>query len=244
MALKTATRAPAKSAKTTTRAAAKTTAKRSRAAGRSRAGSDLSVEEGRFAVMLNDAIGGVATDADLSEDDVRSMVARLVEAGMLQEQKAPEARRRLAQALGPSLAELDPVPRATVEQARRLSGLKASLLRQGAFTTAALAEARGMTPNNARQWISRLRKANRLFTVAQDGEALVPAFLLDNGLEPRPEAAAPIEALRGAGEDGWALWAWFASPSAWLGGRMPAEAMADDPDAVGEAARRRAASAE
>src|SRR6187551_3061981 len=80
----------------------------------------VSVEEQRFAAMLSDAIGRVATDVDLSEGDVRSMVARLVAAGLLQEQKAPEARRRLAQALGPSLADVDPVPRATVEQARRL----------------------------------------------------------------------------------------------------------------------------
>src|SRR4051794_41512839 len=93
MAVKTATRGAAKTAKraavkTTTRAAANTV-KRPRAGGRSPAGSDLSVEEGRFAVMLNDAIGGVATDVDLSEDDVRSMVARLVEAGMVPGQKGP-----------------------------------------------------------------------------------------------------------------------------------------------------------
>ncbi len=243
MAVSAATRAPAKrGAKSATRSGTKSGA--GGRSGRSGGGTDLSVEEQRFAVMLSDAIGRVATDVDLSEEDVRTMVARLVEAGLLQEQKAPEARRRLAQALGPSLADLDPVPRATVEQARRLAGLKASLLRQGAFTTASLAEARGITTNNARQWISRLRRADRLFTVAHEGESLVPAFLLDGALEPRPEATAAIESLRGAGEDGWALWAWFASPSPWLGGQVPAEAMTETPDAVAEAARSRAASAE
>ena len=72
MAVKAATRAPAKAPARTRRKA-----------------KALSVEEERFAVMLNDAIGRVATDVDLSEGDVRTKVARLVEAGLLQEQKAP-----------------------------------------------------------------------------------------------------------------------------------------------------------
>ena len=69
-------------------------------------------------------------------------------------------------------------------------------------------------------------------------------FESERVLNPRPEAASPIDALREAGEDGWSLWAWFASPSPWLGGRTPAEAMTDEPEAVADAARRRAASAE
>ena len=204
----------------------------------------LPVEEQRFALLLAEALGPVADGADLSEAEVRSLLARLVEAGLLQEQRAPGARDRLARTLGPSLADLDPVPRATVEQARRLAGLRTSLMRTGAFTTAALAKARGTSANTARQWISRLRRSNRLFTVTHDGEALVPAFLLDAALEPRPEAAEAIAALREAGEDGWALWAWFASPSAWLGGGVPAEVLSDEPGRVVEAARQRAASAE
>jgi hypothetical protein len=204
----------------------------------------LPLEDQRFALLLAEALGPVADGADLSEADVRSLLARLVEAGLLQEQRAPEARTRLARTLGPSLADLDPVPRATVEQARRLAGLKASLLRTGAFTTAALADARGIRANTARQWISRLRRSNRVFTVTQDGEALVPAFLLDAALEPRAEATEAIAVLREAGEDGWALWAWFASPSAWLDGDVPAEILSDESERVVEAARHRAASAE
>jgi hypothetical protein len=100
-----------------------------------------------------------------------------------------------------------------------------------------------MTPNNARQWISRHRKAHRLFTVTHEGETLVPAFLFDDELEPKPEASEAIKALREAGEDGWALWAWFATPSAWLGGRVPAEVLATAPELVAESARQRAASA-
>ena len=203
----------------------------------------LPLEKQRFAVLLTDAIRDVASDVHVSEAFVRSLLYRLVQAALLQEQRAPEARQELARALGPSLAYLDPVPYATVEQARRLAGLRASLLRQGAFSTAALAEARGITANNARQWISRHRRSHRLFTVTHEGETLVPAFLLDEGLEPKVETQEAIKALRDAGEDGWALWAWFATPSPWLGGRVPAEVLATDPELVAESARQRAAAA-
>src|SRR2546430_139053 len=102
------------------------------------------------------------------------------------------------------------------DAARRREAQRSSSSRRASAGTAAIAEARRMTPNNARQWISRHRKSHRLFSVTYEGETLVPSFLLDEELEPKPEAHDPIRALREAGEDGWALWAWFATPSAWL----------------------------
>ena len=203
----------------------------------------LPKEEQRFAVILTHALREVAAETDISEDRIRNILYRLVQAGQLQERRAPEARNELARALGPSLADLDPVPYATVEQARRLSALRSSLLRQGAFSTAKIAEGRGIAPNNARQWISRHRRANRLFTVSYERETLVPAFLLSEALEPKPTAKEAIAALRAAGEDGWALWAWFATPSAWLGGRVPAEVLETDPESVTRGAQLRAESA-
>jgi hypothetical protein len=191
---------------------------------------------------MTKAVHSVADEIEVSESRIRNLLYRLVGAGLLQERKASEARRELARALEPSLADVDPVPHATVEQARRLAALRTALLRGGAFPTSAIARARGMTPNNARQWISRHRKSNRLFTVTYEGETLVPAFLLDSGLEPKPEIREAIKALREAGEDGWSLWAWFASPSPWLGGRVPIEVLATDPERVAESARQRAAS--
>jgi hypothetical protein len=203
----------------------------------------LPLEEQRFSLLVSAAMHSVADEIGVSESEVRNLLYRLVAAGLRQEQRAPEARRELARTLGPLVADLDPVPYATVQQARRLAGLRASLLRQGAFSTAALAEARAMTPNNVRQWISRHRRAHRLFTVTQEGETLVPGFLLDAELDPRPGLQGAIKALRDVGEDGWALWAWFATPSAWLGGRVPAEVLATEPELVVESARQRAAAA-
>ncbi|MGE3834544.1 MAG: hypothetical protein AB7H43_07140 [Acidimicrobiia bacterium] len=203
----------------------------------------LPLEQQRFALLLVEAVGRVADEAEVPEANVRNMVYRVFQAALLQERRAPAARRELARVLGPSLDEFDPVPYATVEQARRLAALRAALLRDGAWSSAAIADARGITANNARQWVSRHRKAHRIFTVAYEGETLVPAFLLDDELEPRSAAQEPIRLLREAGEDGWALWAWFATPSPWLDGRIPAELLATKPDLVVESARQRAAAA-
>ena len=203
----------------------------------------LRIDVLRFALSVAEALPDVADEAGMSERQVRNLLSRLVRAGLLQQRKAPHSRQALARALGPSLVDLDPVPRATVEQARRLAGLRASLLRQGALTTAAIAKARRMAPNNARQWLSRHRRAHRLFTVRHEGETLVPAFLLDEEFEPTGRAVEAIRALRRAGEDGWALWAWFATPSAWLGGRLPADVLKSDPELVAKSARQRAESA-
>lgn len=205
--------------------------------------SALSFAEQRFALLIMEALGQVAVDEDVDEGEVRRFVHRLVQGAALQERRSPQARSDLARTLGPSLAEIDPVPYATVEQARRLAALRTSLLRAGAYSTTAVAEAKAITPNNARQWVSRHRRASRLFTVTHEGVTLVPAFLLDEHLEPRPGAQPVIEALRAAGEDGWALWAWFATPSSWLGGRAPADLLITEPETVAEAARQRAAAA-
>jgi hypothetical protein len=204
---------------------------------------DLSFGQQRFALLLVEALGAVAAESEMTESNVRNLVFQVVQSGQLQIGKAPGLRLALAKALGPSLFDLDPAPYATVEQARRLAVLRGELLRTGALSTAAITDAKAITPNNARQWVSRHRKSHRIFTVMHDGESLVPAFLLDAELEPRSEAHEPIRLLREAGEDGWSLWAWFATPSAWLGGRIPAELLAVEPLVVAESARQRASSA-
>jgi hypothetical protein len=205
--------------------------------------STLAPEFQRFALLLQKAVGDVAHDQAVSEAEVLRFVFRSLQVARIHERRAAHARRELADVLAPSLDDVAPVPRATIEQARRLAALRAALLAGGAWTTAALAEAHDMTPNNARQWIHRHRKAGRIFTVTHEGEALVPAFLMDERLEPRPAAQAPIRALRAAGEDGWGMWAWFVSPSGWLGGQVPADLLDTDPGGVAQAAERRATAA-
>ena len=72
---------------------------------------------------------------------------------------------------------IDPLPRAAVEQARRLAGHRQQLLASGAFTTEALRELRrDASRATTRTWISRQRKDGALFTVRHEGIALLPAF--------------------------------------------------------------------
>lgn len=200
-------------------------------------------DDEHFVVLLTSAVHDAAEGLGLSESMVKSVIYRMVQAGQIQERRAPFARAELAETLGPSLADYDPVPQATIAQAIRLAKLRTSLLREGAFPTSSIAEGRGMTPSAARTWISRHKKAFRIFTVSQEGETLVPAFLLDASLEPRENYRPAIEALRSVGEDGWALWAWFVSPSSWLGGKVPSELVQSDPGRVAQAAIQRASSA-
>jgi transposase-like protein len=143
----------------------------------------------------------------------------------------------------PSLAEMDPVPYAIVQQAQRRAALRTELLASGAYTYRALAEGRGMTGASLRQWVRRARERHELFTVDHDNESLVPALLLDADLAPRPEFRQVIDVLTEAGEDGWSLWAWLVHPTPWLDGTVPAVLLFQAPEAVLDAARRRASNA-
>jgi len=147
----------------------------------------------------------------------------------------------IVEQLMPSLAETDPVPHAVVSQAQRRAALRTELLATGAFTYRALAEGRGSSSANVRQWVRRARERHELFTVDHDNQTLVPAVLLDEELSPRPEFKRVISPLSEAGEDGWGLWAWLVNPSPWLDGAVPAAELFRRPEVVIEAAQARAA---
>ncbi len=149
----------------------------------------------------------------------------------------------MARAMIPSILDVDPIPRAAVDQARRRARLRAALLSQGAHTYRALAEGRGSNEAAVRQFVRRARRKNLLFTVFHDGKTLVPAFLLDEDLEPKRFYRGAIDVLTTAGEDSWALWAWFTTPSGWLDGQVPVQLAVSDAERVTEAARRRVSNA-
>lgn len=204
---------------------------------------ELPVEDQRFALLILKALGQAAGESGSSEDEVRRLVYRLLASADMQRTRAVAVRNDLAQQLVPSLAELDPIPHATLRQASRLAALKTSLLSKGAYPVSALAEAKGTSPNTIRQWLHRARNRHELFTVSHDRETLVPAFLLDESLEPKHELQESIRSLREVGEDGWALWAWFVLPAAALGDQSPCEIAEKDPDLVSRLAQSRAAEA-
>jgi hypothetical protein len=141
------------------------------------------------------------------------------------------------------VAEMDPVPYAMVQQAQRRAALRTELLASGAFTYRALSDGKRISQPAVRQWIRRARDRHELFTVEHGHEALVPALLLNQDLSTQPEYQPVIEALVGAGEDSWGLWAWLVSPTPWLDGKVPVEELRLHPEAVAEAAHRRASNA-
>lgn len=146
----------------------------------------------------------------------------------------------LVDQLMPTLSEIDPVPYVIVHQAQRRAALRAELLTSGAFTYRALAEGRAMSGPAVRQWVRRARERYELFTVEHSNETVVPAFLLDADLAPRPEFRPVVRVLAEAGEDGWGLWAWLVHPTPWLDGAVPAALLVKEPKAVLGAARNRA----
>jgi hypothetical protein len=188
-------------------------------------------------------LGGLAEAENVSPAEVLDALRPAVAATLHTRRRAVGSLDEMVRTLMPSIVDLDPVPRVALEQARRRAALHAGLLAQGAYTYRALAEGRQASEATTRQFVRRARDKGQLFTAVHDGETLVPAFLLDDSLEPRPAFAAAIASLSSVGEDGWALWAWFATPSAWLGGRVPAEVAAHDPERVAAAAARRASNA-
>ena len=88
------------------------------------------------------------------------------------------------------------------------------------------------------EWCQR----RQLFVIDEDGQHLVPAFLLDETLSPRPELTA-ISTSSDMGDGGWSLWSWLATPSAWFGGAVPAGLVRTEPVRVAEAVRRAASNA-
>lgn len=139
---------------------------------------------------------------------------------------------------------VDPVPAATVAQARRLARQREKLLASGAYTTEALRELRGdASASSTRTWLARRRAAAELFTVSQNNMTLMPAFQLSEDGTPLPPVAAVLAALAPAGLEPWATWTWFASTSPWLDGAEPLQLLDSEPERVIRAASRFAANA-
>jgi len=154
---------------------------------------------------------------------------------VIQAEEVAEHRGQLLRAM--LISGIDPVPRAAVEQARRLADHRQWLLASGAFTTEALREMRGDKSQEAtRTWISRRRKEGSLFTVDHEGTALLPAFQFRPDGSPRSAFRPALRVLLDAGLGGWELWTWFTTRSPWLSGRAPEALMDDDPESVTNAA--------
>lgn len=196
------------------------------------------------ALSVRADISDIASRLDVPVEMVRSSLYRLVRAEVSHVRAMPTRRRELLDVLMLDPSAVDPVPHATLEQVRRVAATRNRLLAVGAYTITALAHARGAEENAVRTWLSRHRRAHRVFTVKIRGETFLPVFLLDEALEAFADLAEVIRPLAQAGMDGWALWVWFDAASSWLGGDRPADLIAEGEfDRLARAARDKAGNA-
>jgi len=182
---------------------------------------------------LSDLIGELAglrvdhdaISADPSSPEIQGVLATLIGRAVEQGARADERRADLIERLLTDPSLLDPIPHATVAQARRIASRRNQLLASGAWSIAALTEARGAQRSSVRTWVTRQRAAGRIFTVSAGGETDVPALLLDDATDVHAGSERAVVPLRDAGMDPWALWVWFDSPSPWLDGDRPADVL-------------------
>lgn len=198
----------------------------------------------REVALLQEWVEDLQRETQLPLSEIFEAVERVVPLVSAQAQHAAEVREQLLDTLMVDPDVVDPVPRASVAQARRVAETRNRLLAAGAWTVAAVAEVRGVAKSTARSWIARQRRANRLVSVTVRGETYVPALLLDEAAEPYAGTEAVLGPLRQAGMDAWAVWVWLDAPSSWLDGHRPADLLARSAtDRAAEAARCQAANA-
>ena len=123
---------------------------------------------------------------------------------------------------------------ATQRQAVRSGEIRKRLLEsEGAATYSAVADMRGSNEKAARQWVSRQRHEQRLFTVEAQGRVLVPAFQLDDeGDLDKAVSRTIVQPLLRAGVRPWAIWAWSTRPTGLLSGRIPSKLVHEKPEVV------------
>jgi hypothetical protein len=171
-------------------------------------------------------LGRLQDQLRLPEHQMREVVERLLHLAAAQAEHAAHIRSQLMEVLMADLDVLDPVPRASVSQARRVAETRNRLLAGGAWTVSALAEARSSSKSAVRTWLTRQRGADRIVSVSVRGETYVPDLLLDEAAEPYRQSDHVLRPLLQTGLDAWAVWAWLDSPSPWLDGERPADLLA------------------
>lgn len=181
----------------------------------------------------------------LPEHQMREAVERILPLAAAQAAHVADIREQFMEVLMADLDVLDPVPHASVSQARRVAEKRNRLLAGGAWTVSALAQARNSSKSAVRTWLTRQRSADRIVSVTVRGETYVPGLLLDEAAEPYGQSDAVLRPLRQAGLNGWAVWAWLDTPSPWLDGERPADLLAAGAvERVALAARAQASNAE
>lgn len=131
----------------------------------------------------------------------------------------------------------DAVAPASLRQATREAAHRQRLLRTPTYSYDDLRALRGDPSIQAtRTAVSRMMARGQLFTVpVANRRVVVPAFLVDDAGEPRPELTPLVRPLIEASVGPWQLWTWLTSPTGLLSGGVPVE-LASDPATAERAA--------
>lgn len=116
---------------------------------------------------------------------------------------------------------------------------KARLLLSGDFLTAdAFAVLAQLSTEQSRAELKEWKRAGNIFSLAHEDKEYFPLYAFDPASNFRPfsSLAAIITAL-GSSKPDWSVALWFGSANSYLGGQMPKDVMADDPERVLDAAR-------
>lgn len=142
-------------------------------------------------------------------------------------------RQRLIEAL----VEATPL-RGPSERELRLRARGTELVLQGTewLTAEQVAEFRSTVQHARAPAVNRANLANRwkgdsrVFAISRGGKDYFPRYVFDEAFEPVPAVRRIVQLF--GGRSGWALAAWFESPSSFLGGRRPRELLHADPERV------------
>jgi hypothetical protein len=157
--------------------------------------------------------------------------------------QASRRERAQAQTLIDALSPERVLGPAATEQLRLNALARSEFLDQHeVLTSAEVAEFVGSSAQNRNAAAHKLARKGRLFAVRYKGRDFYPAFQFDRASgTPRPELMPVFEVLAAAGLRGWEIAFWLVEPNGWLPhDHSPLQVLAEDPEAVVEAARHEA----
>jgi len=131
-----------------------------------------------------------------------------------------------------------PPPRHLLMEARMNAEARKAVLESADWLTAAeVAEVAGFSAQNPSTQPNKWKKEGRIFAVRRNGVDYYPGYALDPDAAYRPlKALAPILETFAGRKDEWSIAIWFASVNSFLGGRIPKDLLASDPDQIQAAA--------
>ena len=175
------------------------------------------------------------TDEDMRATLTGSL-ARTLASAMAEWNRQNGAFRDVLEALTPK--DRGTLSASAVLQARRNAEARRELLAEfPALTSAEVAAAAGSRAANRASLANRWRDEGRVFAIRVGEQQLYPAFQFDEQGRPMRAIDSVLRAFADRLSD-WQTALWFTTPTGWLGGRRPVDAISDDPDSVVEAAER------